>query len=117
MQGLALVLRFGFALGRPRAKKMPSSSFCMFAKLRENGRNSEGGDLIITRQWIDDNMSKRGGGWKRCQLAAIGVSWPPQRGWKERSIGLEISEEQRRSFEAFRGYSEVKDVQLKLACL
>lgn len=34
------------------------------------------------RKRIMDNRTKRGG-WTKDFLASIGVSWPPQRGWKQ----------------------------------
>lgn len=42
------------------------------------------------------------GGWKKAQLALIGVPWPPPAGWKARVIGLEISDEAAARFVALR---------------
>lgn len=38
------------------------------------------------------------GGWNRAQLAALGIDWPPHKGWKRRLIGTEISEQQYQRF-------------------
>ena len=39
----------------------------------------------VTREWI--HAFKTGsGGWRRAQLAAIGIAWPPEHGWIERCL-------------------------------
>lgn len=54
--------------------------------------------MKITDQWLRDNMSPRGG-WTKAQFAAIGVPWPPPKGWKLAVIGQEITPEQQRAVE------------------
>lgn len=39
-----------------------------------------------------------GTGYNRKQLAALGVSWPPTRGWLKAQIGREVTEEQYAAF-------------------
>ena len=56
--------------------------------------------MKITFDWITENQTGKGG-YKRNQLKAIGVDWPPRTGWKHRAVGLEISEEQQNIFESF----------------
>ena len=34
------------------------------------------------------------GGFKRSSLAALGIPWPKEKGWRCRAIGTEISEDQ-----------------------
>ena len=34
------------------------------------------------------------GGFKRSSLAALGIPWPKEKGWRYRAIGTEISEDQ-----------------------
>jgi hypothetical protein len=34
------------------------------------------------------------GGFKRSSLAALGIPWPPKKGWRIRAIGTEVSEGQ-----------------------
>jgi len=41
--------------------------------------------FIVTEDWITRNTTKRGG-YKAAQLKAIGVSWPPAGGWKQRKV-------------------------------
>jgi hypothetical protein len=53
----------------------------------------------VTEKWVITH-ARPGGAWSAKQLAAIGVSWPPKKGWKQRVEGMEISEEQRQTFEA-----------------
>ena len=54
--------------------------------------------MRVTREWIDRFKTGRGG-WTRKQLAAIGVEWPPPKGWKHRAEGTEIDEKARAIFE------------------
>lgn len=51
----------------------------------------------VTAELIEQGRSAAGG-WTRVQLAALGVAWPPMRGWKTVIIGKAISEE---CFETF----------------
>ena len=55
----------------------------------------------ISLEWIANNKTKNGG-YKRVQLQAIGVSWPPKQGWPRRVAGKEISLEQKQFFESFK---------------
>lgn len=42
--------------------------------------------MKITEEEIEKARTSKGG-WTRDQLAAWGVSWPPQKGWKKRLLG------------------------------
>ena len=55
--------------------------------------------MKVSAKWIHAHHTSRGA-WTRRQLAAIGVSWPPARGWMWRAEGMEITEAQRQTFEA-----------------
>jgi hypothetical protein len=55
--------------------------------------------MLITAEWIHKHKTPRGG-WTRKQLQAIGVNWPPEKGWIERCRGREISDQQRQTFMA-----------------
>jgi hypothetical protein len=57
--------------------------------------------MIITKEWLNKHRSKSGGYTKK-QLNAIGVSWPPVKGWVDKVIGNEIDEDNRRIFEGRR---------------
>lgn len=46
--------------------------------------------VLVTNDFIVSGKSIRGG-WKRAQLALIGIEWPPIAGWKARAIGRVIS--------------------------
>lgn len=54
-------------------------------------------EMVITARWIHAHKTKNGA-WTRRQLAAIGIDWPPEKGWIGRVLGREISEDQRRTF-------------------
>lgn len=47
--------------------------------------------LTLTHELIESGMTPRGA-WTRAQLAVLGVSWPPRRGWKEALVGKQLSE-------------------------
>ena len=46
-------------------------------------------DIEVTEELIM-TLSTKAGGWDRETLAALGVSWPPARGWKQGIIGKKI---------------------------
>jgi hypothetical protein len=54
--------------------------------------------MIVTREWIDQNQTGNCA-WTADQLKILGVSWPPSKGWKQKVIGLILSDEQRIRFE------------------
>lgn len=57
--------------------------------------------ITITGDFIAKGRSVAGG-WKRTQLALLGVPWPPVAGWKARVIGTCITEEEGAEFLAER---------------
>ncbi len=59
--------------------------------------NDNAGMVRITNRLIKDGASMNGG-WSEEQLALLGVSWPPKKGWKGRIIGRWISAEQAARF-------------------
>ena len=55
--------------------------------------------MIITEEWLEEFATK-GIGFSRAQMIAIGAPWPLRRGWKGRLVGREITDDQRRRYEA-----------------
>ena len=53
--------------------------------------------FIITRGWINEHKTA-GGAWTAKQLSAIGVNWPPARGWPQRVVGATITQSARLIF-------------------
>lgn len=53
--------------------------------------------MVISPKWIHAHKTKNGA-WTRKQLAAIGVEWPPPKGWIGRANGQEITDAQRVAF-------------------
>jgi ribonuclease HI len=51
----------------------------------------------VTDELIRSGMSTAGG-WTKEQLGILGVSWPPESGWRKRVIGTEITSEQAERF-------------------
>jgi hypothetical protein len=73
--------------------------------------------FVITMQWLEEHRSQRGA-WTADQFQAIGLAWPPPRGWKRRVIGKEISDEARARFEkAMRAKAARADATLDLFAL
>lgn len=54
--------------------------------------------MKVTLKYIMKHRRK-GGAWSAKQLNAIGVGWPPKKGWKQRSIGYEMTPKQQIAFE------------------
>lgn len=48
--------------------------------------------MKITEDWIRTNKSERDG-WNFSQIALLGESWPPRKGWIQRAVGRDISDE------------------------
>lgn len=55
-------------------------------------------NTVITKAWINKFKSSKGG-WTSSQLDAIGLKWPPAKGWVKSVVGNEISQEQANVFE------------------
>lgn len=53
--------------------------------------------MIITKEFIMDNRTKRGA-WTSAQIKALGLSYPPRKGWINKLTGREISEVQAERF-------------------
>ena len=54
--------------------------------------------IVLTKELIKAARTTNGGLTKK-QLAAIGVPWPPPKGWQESKIGTMITEEQLKRFQ------------------
>lgn len=46
--------------------------------------------IILTRQLIEEGISSQGG-YNSRQLKALGIDWPPPKGWKEKLVGTSIA--------------------------
>ena len=53
--------------------------------------------MKIDKDFILNNRSSKGG-WRFSQIVMLGETWPPRKGWIERSVGKEISEEAAQKF-------------------
>lgn len=58
-------------------------------------------EIIITDDLIEHGASHRGG-WSKKQFAALGVAWPPRKGWRRALIGRCISASAAERFLALR---------------
>jgi hypothetical protein len=56
--------------------------------------------FVVTRAWINAHRT-RTGLFKSQQLAALGVEWPPRRGWLAKVEGSAITQTNRLVFESF----------------
>lgn len=55
--------------------------------------------MKITRKYIMQHRTEKGA-WTRPQIEALGIDWPPTKGWIDRVIGKELSDDKRKAFEA-----------------
>jgi hypothetical protein len=55
--------------------------------------------MIVTREFIQDNRTEKGGFTKR-QLEVLEVEWPPRHGWQDEVIGTKITTDQAEQFQA-----------------
>jgi len=56
--------------------------------------------MIVTKDFIMKYRTAKGG-WTRSQIEDLGMAWPAKRGWKDRAVGKEISEERAESFKNY----------------
>lgn len=57
--------------------------------------------MKLTKEYILSHRTARGG-FTKAQLAVLGVTWPPARGWLSRVVGSELSSKDRARFESGR---------------
>ena len=70
--------------------------------------------MKVTEEWINENASyhgPRGNAWKAAQKDLLGVG--NHRGWIERAVGVELSDEDRKKFESYRGTAKQKTAMKK----
>lgn len=60
-----------------------------------------GKGFTVTERWLR-KYSTDGQAWNRRQLEAIGIGWPPQRGWFKAVTGMSINMERKARFEMCR---------------
>ena len=63
--------------------------------------------VVLTKALIEAGRTGNSG-YRKKQLLALGVSYPPKSGWIERLIGTEVSDEQ---YERFLGHSTSKQAE------
>ena len=54
--------------------------------------------MIVTKEYLNKNKTSKGG-WNKKQLNALGIVWPPTKGWKKRAIGSVLTDEKAAVFE------------------
>jgi len=58
--------------------------------------------MILTRRYIMAHRTDKGA-WTRPQIEALGLIWPPRKGWIDSVVGREISSENQIRFESRQG--------------
>lgn len=58
--------------------------------------------VVVTKEFIESGETGAGG-YKKAQLAILGVSWPPRQGWKNRAVGREITDEDAAAYLRLKG--------------
>lgn len=55
--------------------------------------------FTITKQWLEEHKTKRGG-YTSAQLNVFGFRFPPPRGWQNALIGMGVSQDLKEEFES-----------------
>ena len=63
--------------------------------------------MIITRKYIMKFRTDRGA-WTKPQIEALGIDWPPRKGWIDRVVGKEIRPDNQIQFEARIGITKYR---------
>ncbi len=53
--------------------------------------------MVITKAYIHKHKTEKGA-WTQAQINALGIKWPPGKGWIKSLIGTEISDKQDKEF-------------------
>lgn len=84
---------------KKRRKKLEQVQDEMFEEFGRNESETEQSQTIILTKELIKAAKTNNGGLTKKQLAAIGVPWPPPKGWQESKIGTMITEEQLKRFQ------------------
>lgn len=60
---------------------------------------NDGRGFTVTAEWLDTHCTARNG-YKRGQIALLGIEWPPCPAWKVAAVGRRITHDSRVLFEA-----------------
>lgn len=82
-----------------RRKKLEQVQDEIFEEFGKNESKIEQEETIILTKELIIAARTTNGGLTKKQLAAIGVPWPPPKGWQESKIGTMITEEQLKRFQ------------------
>lgn len=82
-----------------RRKKLEQVQDEIFEEFGRNESKIEQEETIILTKELIKAARTNNGGLTKKQLAAIGVPWPPPKGWLESKIGTMITEEQLKRFQ------------------
>ena len=63
--------------------------------------------MIITRKYIMKFRTDRGA-WTKPQIEALGIEWPPRKGWIDRLHGKHLSRDNQIQFESRLGVKQVR---------
>ena len=83
----------------PRNKKLRKVQDEMFEEFGRNESKMEQEETVVLTKELIKAARTTNGGLTKKQLAAIGVPWPPPKGWQESKIGTMITEEQLKRFQ------------------
>ena len=84
---------------KKRRKKIEQVQEEMFEEFGRNESKMEQEETIVLTKELIKAARTTNGGLTKKQLAAIGVPWPPPKGWQESKIGTMITEEQLKRFQ------------------
>ena len=83
----------------PHNKKLRKVQDEMFEEFGRNESKMEQEETVVLTKELIKAARTTNGGLTKKQLAAIGVPWPPPKGWQESKIGTMITEEQLKRFQ------------------
>lgn len=69
-------------------------------------------EIVLTHELIEYGANVHG--WKKAQLQALGVDWPPVKGWKSKLIGKKVSREALKAFMNGRNKKTRPNLQLSM---
>jgi len=69
--------------------------------------------VIITKSYIMKHRTDKGA-WTQPQLEALGIDWPPRKGWIDRACGKELSNANQIQFESRIGIKQVRKNKKKI---
>lgn len=66
--------------------------------MSEAAKEKGQGGVVVSLNWLQRHKTPNGG-YRKAQLAALGLGWPPERGWQAGQVGRFIPADRAKAFE------------------